>query len=817
MTVSPERARPLSSLGSDVAAVMLEIVEQLLELPGADGASLSEVTAEGFHFLVSRGTDRALQDTDHGLTDGLGALSLQIDEPVVLRADESGEISGSLTAEAGAILLAPIAYGGATRGVLSVRSADHNAFTEAEVAAFHLISKTAAVALRNAALVENLRAIVETQSELSAMETDHEAVMTAIVNRVQRLTRADGAVIVRFEDGDAVWDIASGEAEKFVGLRYRSEGSVGDFTGQLDRTIYVDDTRNDARSNPDLQKRIGTRSLITAPLHHDGSVVGVLGVLGAKPHAFDALAVETTGLMAEFVSAVMQNAEELEGRQRLLRAFEESEARFRSAFQTSLVGVALMDLDARLVETNDKLDGLLGYEPTEMIGMLGAAVLQPDEVPAVEALMSELLAGHRGEWSRDVRARRKNGDELWVRLGMSIARDFDGAPLRFVTLVDDISDERALEDQLRHAQKMEAVGRLAGGIAHDFNNLLTAISGYTQFLVDGLEDEKLLGHAEEIKNAAARAASLTGQLLTFSRRQVTQPRVLDLNAVITNLEPMVQRLVGEDVELLTHLSPELGSIRVDPTQIEQALINIAVNARDAMPHGGSFTIATASHELAGEPGVSVVLTDTGVGMSADERTRLFEPYFSMKDGGAGLGLATVYGIVEQSGGAIDVVSEPGLGTSIQITFPRVEEAVEGSGQSAATVESTPAPGTGTVLLVEDESVVRQLVAEILEASGYSVLQAADGASAIEVLRRHVGTLDLLLTDVVMPGMSGRDVARAVTAMRPGTPVLFMSGYTDSAIDEKGVLEPGVHFVQKPFTATELTARIRTVLEARTSA
>ncbi|HEX5450315.1 MAG TPA: GAF domain-containing protein [Gaiellaceae bacterium] len=794
--------RSLSTLGSDVNDMMREIVEQVLELPGADGASLTEVDGDHFHFLVSLGIDRLLEGTEHPLTEGLGAVSLQIDEPLVIRADPDDDVKDSMTAGAGAIILAPITYGGATRGVLSVRSPDRNAFTDVDVATFGVLARSAGLALRNAALVDNLRAVVDTQSELLELESDHEEVMRAIVSRAQRLARADGAALIRYEGDEVIWWLTSGTAEQHAGYRHHRTGSLIGLAGAQNEILYAADTEADERTSPEVNARLGTRSVIVSPLQRDGEPFGALVLMTRQPEAFDSLAVETAGMMAHFVSGVLRNADGM-------RALEESEAQFRSAFQTSLLGVALTDLDARLVHVNDQLAALLGYTPDEMIGMYGAAVLHLAEVPAVEALMTDLLAGHRTEWTREVRAQRKDGEELWVRLGMSVARDYAGAPVRFVTLVDDISEERGLEDQLRHAQKMEAVGRLAGGIAHDFNNLLTAISGYTQFLLDGLDDETLAGYAAEIDRAAARAASLTGQLLTFSRRQVTQPRLVQLNAVVSEMQPVLQRLIGEDIDFLTRLAPDLRTIHADPAQVEQVIINIAVNARDAMPRGGSFTISTAN---AGE-GVCVELTDTGVGMSPEQRSRLFDPFFTTKETGTGLGLATVYGIVEQSGAAIDVESEPGLGTSIRITFPAVDAAMEASGPAAAVAATKPVAGTGTVLLVEDENVVRQLVAEILESNGYAVLQAADGASAIEVLRRHVGGLELLLTDVVMPGMSGRDVARAVTTMRPGTPVLYMSGYTDSAIDKHGVLEPGVHFVQKPFSAAELTTRIREIVPA----
>ena len=315
--------------------------------------------------------------------------------------------------------------------------------------------------------------------------------------------------------------------------------------------------------------------------------------------------------------------------------------------------------------------------------------------------------------------------------------------------------------------------------------------------------------------AGERAATLTRQLLSHSRRQVLQPRVLDLNGIVSDMDMMLRRLIGEDVELLTMLEPELAPIRADPTQLEQVIVNLAVNARDAMPGGGSVTIETANIVIDDEEHVELRLTDTGIGMTESEREQLFDPFFTTKAGGTGLGLATVHGIVEQSGGTIEVTSAPGMGSSFRVLLPAVEAPAEE--QAAPPTRDAPQPGDETVLLVEDETVVRQLVAEILESSGYTVLQAADGPSAIELARRHTGDISLLVTDVVMPGMSGPEVAQSVTSMRPGTLVLYMSGYTDSAIGHHGVLEPGIAFLQKPFSTDDLTRKVRGLLDETAAA
>jgi CheY-like chemotaxis protein len=291
---------------------------------------------------------------------------------------------------------------------------------------------------------------------------------------------------------------------------------------------------------------------------------------------------------------------------------------------------------------------------------------------------------------------------------------------------------------------------------------------------------------------------------------VLQPRVLDLNAVVSDMDMMLRRLIGEDVELIALLEPELGAVLADPTQIEQVIVNLAVNARDAMPHGGSLTIETTNVETDDGAATELRISDTGVGMTDAERAQLFDPFFTTKQGGTGLGLATVYGVVEQSGGTIEVDSAPGMGASFRICLPHASSAAEEPRPTRK--RSVLERGTETILLVEDETVVRQLVAEILETSGYAVLQAGDGPSALELLRRHSDPIDLLLTDVVMPGMSGPDVAAAVASLRPGTHLLYMSGYTDSAIVHHGVLEPGTAFLQKPFSADDLTRKVRSLLD-----
>jgi signal transduction histidine kinase/ActR/RegA family two-component response regulator len=380
---------------------------------------------------------------------------------------------------------------------------------------------------------------------------------------------------------------------------------------------------------------------------------------------------------------------------------------------------------------------------------------------------------------------------------------------------------RESEAQLRQAQKIEAIGRLAGGVAHDFNNILTAINGYAQLMIARLDPrDPLRKNAEEIQKAGARAAGLTRQLLAFSRKQVLAPKVLDLNAVVANLEPMLRRLIGEDVEFRFRPAAELGRVHADPGQVEQVIMNLVVNARDAMEAGGTISIETASvgvdasyaqQHLPMTPGpyVMIEVSDTGCGMDELTRSRIFEPFFTTKEKGTGLGLSTVYGIVKQSGGYVWVYSEPGQGTTFKVYLPRVEQAADALNVPAA---SEPVRGSETVLLVEDDELVRGLALDVLELSGYTVLEAPHGGEAILLCERHAGTIDLMVSDVVMPHLSGRQLLDRVRPLRPEMKVLFMSGYTAGAIEDRGVLSPGTNFIQKPFSPDDFTRKVREVLD-----
>ena len=480
-----------------------------------------------------------------------------------------------------------------------------------------------------------------------------------------------------------------------------------------------------------------------------------------------------------------------------------------------------MRADGRLLYVNEAASRSLGYSRGELLS-LTVHDIDPNYPPETWPEVWRALK-HSGSLTLQTELRAKDGRIFPVEVTANYLK-VNGKEYN-CSVARDITAHRTLEEQFRQAQKMEAVGRLAGGVAHDFNNLLMVMRGYTELMLGRLgANDPLRRNAEEIQKAADRATSLTQQLLAFSRKQVMQPRVFDLNAVVAETEKMLHRLIGEDIELATILGAELGRVKADPGQIEQVLLNLAVNARDAMPQGGQLVLETANVELTQafarqHPGVTpgphvlLAMSDTGTGMDEETQARIFEPFFTTKEKGkgTGLGLATVYGIVKQSGGYIWVHSEAGQGTTFEIYLPRVEETV------AADQEEQPASqspsGSETVLLVEDEAPVRKLAREFLENGGYTVLEAEGPAQAIQLSDRHQGPIHLLVTDVVMPKMSGRELAERLASRRPETKVLYVSGYTDDAIVQHGVVGRGTSFLQKPFSLDALTRKVRAVLEA----
>jgi two-component system cell cycle sensor histidine kinase/response regulator CckA len=498
-----------------------------------------------------------------------------------------------------------------------------------------------------------------------------------------------------------------------------------------------------------------------------------------------------------------------------------SEVNFRSLVTNAPYGICRCDAEGTLLSANPTLVSTLGYtSASDLIGTnLASFYVDAQQwfTAADHFRSSRRFNNLIAEWHR------KDGRTITLRLsGRTILEE--GA-IYFELFAEDVTEHRALEQQLRQAQKMEAVGRLAGGIAHDFNNLLMVISGYCEFLMERIgPDPAIREPAQEIAKAANRATALTRQLLAFSRKQMLAPKVMDLNAVVNENLKMLTRVIGEDIELVM-VPGDLGLVKADPGQIEQVILNLAVNARDAMPHGGKLTIETTNVNLdetyarthapaqAGDY-VMLSISDTGTGMDAETLNHIFEPFYTTKGvKGTGLGLSTVYGIVKQSGGYIWVFSEPDQGTSFKVYLPRVNAMGEVMTVQPPLASLEGARGRESVLLVEDEETVRELTRQYLLTQGYEVLEAAGPAAALKISRVHPGPIHLLLTDVIMPGMNGPELALRVTAERPETRVLYMSGYTENAIGHNGTLDPGITLLQKPFTLQTLTAKVREVLDA----
>lgn len=503
-------------------------------------------------------------------------------------------------------------------------------------------------------------------------------------------------------------------------------------------------------------------------------------------------------------------------------ALREAHGHLQAVINSSPLAIYTVDTEGDVRSWNPAAETLYGWSADEVIA--GPLAMITRDMEDQQGLRDRVF---RGETLRGIetRGRKKDGSPVTVSLAAAPFRDAFGRVTGILFIAADLTQVRQLEVQYRQAQKMEAIGRLAGGIAHDFNNLLTAILGTTGLLLENVDtNSRTRLDVEEIEKAAKRAAGLTRQLLVFSRQQVLEPRILDLNAVVGDLQRMLGRLIREDIELRTKLAAEVGAVQADPGQLQQAIVNLVVNARDAMPTGGRITIETADVELdprqleahtLTQPGKYVLLAvhDTGVGMDAATKARLFEPFFTTKEPGrgTGLGLATVYSIVKQSSGYVWAYSELGHGTTFKIYLPRVA----GTPEKAAS-QTTPAPlavGSETVLVVEDQAEVRRLTTRVLEARGYTVLAAENGPDALQSADRYLKRIDLLLTDVVMPELNGRDLALRLTAQRRDLKVLFVSGYTGEAIRQHGLLELGAAFLQKPFTPDVLARKVRDVLDA----
>ncbi|PYY00916.1 MAG: hypothetical protein DMG64_15860 [Acidobacteria bacterium] len=589
---------------------------------------------------------------------------------------------------------------------------------------------------------------------------------------------------------------------------------AGDY---LQFPYYIDEEIHALQESGEIQQS-GPKCLdwLGVPLRQGNKVFGVIAL-----QSYDAN-IRYRERDKEILTYASQHISVAVARKRQEEALRASEARHRSLVESAVYGMYRSTLDGRFLDVNPALVQMLGYSSAEellTVDMARDIYADADQRAAILQAYSQ-----SGRLSTcELRWKRKDGHQITVRLSGTPFKNEQGETLGFDMIAEDISERRTLEEQLRQSQKMEAVGRLAGGIAHDFNNLLTVIKGYSELMLDDLDAAHPLRHeVDEVRKAADRAASLTRQLLAFSRQQVLAPKVLDLNLVVHNMDKLLHRLLGEDIDLFTVLEQGLGRVKADPGQVEQVVMNLAVNARDAMPQGGKLTIETVNIDLdeayvrdhpAVKAGryVMIAVSDNGTGMPDKVKSRIFEPFFTTKEvgKGTGLGLSTVYGIVKQSGGYIWVYSEVDRGSTFKVYLPRVDAPVE------APISRSLQParhGSETVLLVEDEDGVRSLIRQVLHKHGYNVLEARNSGEALLMCERHPGKIDMLLTDVVLQQMSGRELAERLLKLRPEMKVLYVSGYADDAIVHHGVLTAGMAFLQKPFTTEALARKIRYVLD-----
>jgi len=578
----------------------------------------------------------------------------------------------------------------------------------------------------------------------------------------------------------------------------------------------------------------GLRSLLVVPLLYKDRVIGALHFRSVKSKAYSDKDLELAASIGNQIAGAIANAQLFIEQKRTEEALRKSEEKYRTILETIEEGYFEVDLAGNFTFANDRESSFLGYPKEELIGMNNRQYTDQETSKKLYQVFSRIYTTGEPTKKLDMEVIKKDGTKGVIEIWVYLIRNSAGQPTGFRGIARDITERKraeekmaTLQEQFRQSQKMEAIGQLAGGVAHDFNNLLTVISGYSDLILGGSDQANDLRESiQEIKRSSEKAASLTRQLLAFSRKQVLQPKILKLNTLVTNIDKMLRRLIGENIDLATLLDQDLGQVKADPGQIEQVILNLAVNARDAIGSNGKITIETANAELDEEyahshvdvtPGRYVMLSvsDTGCGMSQEIRERIFEPFFTTKekDKGTGLGLSTVYGIVKQSGGSIWVYSEPEKGTTFKIYLPRIEEEDDSIGVKEAFSKS--AQGSETILVVEDEEIVRKVACTILQRSGYHILQAANGEEALRLAPGQNGKpIHLMVTDVVMPGMSGPELAKHFASLYPGIRVLFMSGYTNNAIIHHEILKHGMPYLQKPFTSEALAWKVREVLDKR---
>jgi two-component system cell cycle sensor histidine kinase/response regulator CckA len=652
-----------------------------------------------------------------------------------------------------------------------------------------------------------LAKIVETQRDIAAAGLDLEAVLQLIGERALLLTKGDGAAVNLMAGGDVVMRGAHGICAPLLGTRLPLASSVTRHAASSGRALLIEECIGDDRLNQDIVARLGERSHICVPFFSGGEIVGSLSVMSmSETNGVDEEDRQTLELLGVVLSSALTTAAEFEAKRKQVEAL----TRFEVVWKNAPIGIQIVDLDRRIIAANPAMLAMYGHTAAELGSRVIDDVIHPEDLPRVRAKTAQLI---EGGWEGDTtelayRLKCPRG-EISVSSSTSLVRDESGTPMFMLGMVEDVTMRKAAEEQLRRSQRIEAIGQLSAGIAHDFNNLLVGVLGYAG-LAQGevAEGSAVAGYLIQIEETAQRAASLTKQLLAFGGRQTLQPCAIDLNAFVGETVSMLERLLGEHIEIVTRLDATLPALLADATQIQQVLLNLALNARDAMPHGGVLTIETAQVTIAPdrlattlelEPGayLTLTVTDTGEGMSDGIKERIFEPFFTTKDvgEGTGLGLPSVYGIVKQSHGEIEVTSELGKGSTFRIYLPTSE---------AAVVVADGAEARTRILMVEDSDVVRGVLLRVIGDGGYDVVAAEDSAVALELFA-HEPPFDLLLSDIVLPGMSGVELAARIQQLQPSIGVLFMSGYQrEHRVDPARLLA-------KPFSNDELLAKLESTL------
>ncbi|MBI3852873.1 MAG: PAS domain S-box protein [Verrucomicrobia bacterium] len=735
---------------------------------------------------------------------------------------------GSETRRSASLMFAPMPIGERVVGIVSIQSYTRHAYTQNDLTTLQALADHCGGALNRIQAGEALAQ----HAGLAALGANVGMALTRSGSLQEVLRHCAEALVKHLDAAFArVWTLNEAEQvlelQASAGIYTHLDGShgrvpVGQFKigliAQERKPHLTNSVIGDPRVNDqEWARREGMVAFAGYPLLVEDRVIGVMALFARHP-----LSDTTLTALGSVADAIAVGIE----RKRAEEALRENERRFRATFEQAAVGMSHVLPEGRFKRVNQKFCDITGYSRDELLARTIQDITHPDDLQADLKQVRRLLAGEIQTYSMEKRYIRQDGSQVWVELTVSLVRKSGGEADYFIAVIEDITNRRSLEMQLRQSQKMEAVGQLAGGVAHDFNNILAAMMMQTELadLVEATPPE-VRETLRDIRAAAERAANLTRQLLLFSRRQVMQPRLLDLNEVVTGLAKMLQRIIREDVRLQLHLHSAPLMIYADAGMLDQLLMNLAVNARDAMPNGGRLLIETAEKTFAEEqvrlnpeatPGryAWLSVSDTGCGISHEVLPRIFEPFFTTKEAGqgTGLGLATVFGIVKQHRGWIKVYSEPGQGTNFQVFLPTSDASPEELADEA--VQLKPHGGTETVLVVEDDAAVRMLTRVTLERQGYRVLEAANGVEAHEVWQRHRGEIALLLTDLVMPGsLSGRELARQLQVDRPELKVIFTSGYSLEIAGQELKLKAGQNFVQKPCPPYQLLDTIRHILES----